>query len=335
MDLTQKLCLLALVVAAESPAAGTDTVRVSAAGRSGETKLTGEVIEYTGLHVRVRLPGGREEQLDSRRVLEVITNWNQQCLEGDEQFALANFAQAIERYREGLQAEQRTWARRRILSQLVWCFRHTGQTLSAVDSFLLLYGSDPTTQYFSSIPLTWTTPQPDANLQSKLRQRLNENLPVTQLIAASWLLSTSDRPSALQKLRGLDDPDPRIGFLAQAQLWRSQIGRLTADEIRHWEERTALMPAEIRAGPYFTVGRGWSQVGNPEFAALAFLRIPILYSHERELAANSLLAAGLELEALQQQDAAHRLYQEVLTAFPGSPNEGEARQRLARNQPVR
>ena len=311
-----------------------DVIRYGPASGRGEARVKGTVLEYTGRELRVRLPGGREQQLDGGKVIEVTTTWGPAVQRGDAEFAKGNYLQASRAYRDGLPAEMRIWARRRILAQVVWCLRYQGQTRAAIETFLAIYESDPTTQFLPAIPLSWSTSQPDPALQHYAEDLLDDSSPAARLVGASWLLTSGSRGKALRELRAIDDTDARITFLAQAQLWRILIGRVTADETIPWQQRIDLMPSEIRAGPYFLLGKALAEAGEPQDAALAFMRVPILYPPERLLAASALFAAGQQLEHLQQIPAANTLYREIVSDHAESPLADRARQRLAALQSV-
>ena len=75
------------------------------------------------------------------------------------------------------------------------------------------------------------------------------------------------------------------------------------------------MPAELRAGPYYVVGTARAQWQQPERAALAFLRVPILYPENRRLAASALRLAATALEQLDRPDEAAALQRELQTRY--------------------
>jgi TolA-binding protein len=56
----------------------------------------------------------------------------------------------------------------------------------------------------------------------------------------------------------------------------------------------------------------------PELAATAFMRVPIQYPHERQLAAEALAAAGGQFERLGQSEQALSVHRELLRRFPES-----------------
>ena len=89
------------------------------------------------------------------------------------------------------------------------------------------------------------------------------------------------------------------------------------------------MPEPIAAGPYFLLGLARAQRQQPEQAALAVLRVAILYPQRRALAAQSLLEAGRVLEGLDRKQSALRLYRELIRDYPERARAvAEARARL-------
>jgi TolA-binding protein len=76
------------------------------------------------------------------------------------------------------------------------------------------------------------------------------------------------------------------------------------------------------------IGQAWSAQGRADRAALAYLRVPILYSADRRLAALALLSAGRELEKIGQVPQAVSLYREVARDYAAAPAAAEARSRL-------
>jgi TolA-binding protein len=79
------------------------------------------------------------------------------------------------------------------------------------------------------------------------------------------------------------------------------------------------MSPPLRAGPYFLAGKALARHGRHEQAALALLRVPILYPEQRGLAAECLLLAAGQLKMLDSKAEAAALYRELKQAYPESP----------------
>jgi hypothetical protein len=325
-----RLHCIAAVCLACMGAANADELMVSS-GVDGQsrTRRTGEIVDYTGSGLVLRVAGGAETTIPAERVLEVRADWSAPHRRGDELFSEAKFAEALDQYRGAVSLEQRPWVRRRLAAQAVWCYRNLGQQEYATSAFLTLASQDPATPHFDCIPLSWTTAQPGVTFERKLQTWLTDENPIAALLAASWLLTTRDRAAATETLRGLSNhSDSRVALLAQAQLWRTQQATAKTEDVARWRATIERIPEPLRAGPYYLTGQTLARLGAEE-APLVLLRVPVLYPQHRELAAESLLAAGRVLEKINRGEEATRLYHALVTDYAESSLAGLARQRLA------
>lgn len=328
---TTRLTTWSLAIALSGSAAVADTV-VVATGKDfgGQMRVSGEVLDFNGQQLRLRAASGGESTIPTSRVLDIETTWTESHVEADRLFAERQFAEARSKYRVAIQDEQREWARRRILAQIVRADVATGDVESASVDFLQLAAADPTLQYFDAIPLAWNPYEPTASFERRAKAWLAGESAAGRLVAASWLLSTSQRGTATAALRQLtNDADPRLSQIATAQLWRTQLVTASVEELGRWEKQIDRIPAPLRAGPYYTLGRALARHDDQhERAALTLLRLPVLYPAERQLAADSLVAAGRELEQLSQRREAASLYREVIADYAESDILAEAIVRL-------
>ncbi len=327
----------ALLIAASlaGRALAVDTVEVATAGSGGKgrARLVGQVVDYTGKQLILELPGARRQEVPGDRVLRVETEYGRHHQQADALWEKGRFEQALPLYRRALDVDEepRLWVRRLILAQIVRCYRGLGQFAAAGRTFLLLLESDPDTPYFDCIPLAWVPGQPPPELEQAARSwlaRSEAESPAAVLLGASHLLSTSERPGAFERLKRLaTSRDRRVAQLAYAQTWRTAV-HVDDSELDRWSRAIENMPESYRAGPYFVLGRALGQRERWEDAALAFLRVPILFGGQRALAARSLLEAGRALERLAQPDRASRLYRELQTSYPETRSAQEAGGRL-------
>lgn len=298
-----------------------DTV-VYTAGPEARGRLTvsGTILDYTGEQLRIRTDAGRELVVPTDRISEIKTKWTAAYEDGDRLFAAGDFAAAIDKYRQALRDEQRVWAERQILARSVRACCHVEDYGRAGELFLRLVTSDRATQHFEVIPLAWWPHRPAPGLQQQAAGWLaNSREPVAQLLGASWLLESTQRPAAVAALEQLQkDRDRRVSQLAETQRWRTRCSVASEDEVRGWETAIGRLRADLRAGPYFLLGQGWSTVGHHEQAVLAFLRCPVLYPGDRRVAASALLSAARELETIGQRDEAAGLLRELRQRYPDS-----------------
>jgi|GEM_PF-433978 len=300
-------------------------------GGTARVRLVGQILDYTGQTLLLRLPDGREQKIPGPRVLRVQTRRGPVHQEAERRFMEGRLAEALALYRKAIQEEPRRWVRREILARMVVCYEEMGQSAAAGETFLLLVQSDPSTPYWEVIPLAWVPMVADGLLERQARQWLvqdPEQSPVAVLLGASHLLAGSERASALERLNRLvRHSEQRIALLALAQTWRTIVQPNPA-QVDSWEQVIQKLPPGLRAGPYYVLGRAYAQQGRWQEAALAWLRVPILYGRPRYLAARALVEAAGALERLEQKEQAARLYQEVLQKWPDTPFTAEAQQRL-------
>lgn len=321
--------ILVLTALLATPLAAQDTV-ILRGKTGGETRVTGQILDYTGRELTIELPGGTTQRFPADQVVQVQTHRTAEQTRGDELFERDEFATALTMYRAAIDAEQRRWARRGILARAVRCYDAMGRPVEAGAFFLLLIGDDPSTRDFDCIPLGWVPGQVDAALEQAARTWLNSDRPAAVLLGASHLLSASLRPQAIAKLGELrGDADPRVARLAEAQLWRVTGMKSTPAERAGWLRAIEAMPESLQAGPYFALGLARAQAGEYEQAAVSLLRVAIVYPQHRVLAARATLEAALAMERLGRADHAARLYEELVREFKDQPRiVAEAQARL-------
>lgn len=328
------LFFLTIVLLALPAAAADDEDVVVVASdkyKSGQRKMKGRIVRYTGDELLLRQLSGREVPIPSDRVIEIQSAWLRPHALGDGLLAAGKFDEALGQYRQAVRQEKRHWVRQRILVQVIWCYRGQGKLDLACDEFLNLQKSDPPPQYFAAIPLGWRG-QPPPEMARRAGDYLKSSSSVTRLIGASWLLPTN-RIAAGDVLQQLTiDRDKRVALLAEAQLWRTRIVTANDDDLKRWERMLQRIPVALRGGPYYTLGRGLAQRNHHEQAALILMRTPIFYARDRTLAADALLATAVALEKLDRPNEAGTLYHELLTQHRSSSAASQAESRL-RNLP--
>lgn len=308
-----------------------DTVWLAAPQNGGgQTKLTGQILDYSGAGLRIRLTSGREQLLPSDRVARIESHWNSSHNEADSLFANHQYAAALAAYGRADEAESRVWARQRIRAQMIRSLHAMGRETEACAAFLLFEQNDPETPYLDCIPLAWL-PDESVSKSQALAWLAQRDRSAATLLGASHLMSTDEREAAVAELSRLrSHKDPRIAALATAQLWRQEIARSDAETIARWSGLVESMPEALRAGPYYLLGAAQAHQKRWEDAALDWMRVPIGYPNHRQLAAASLVAAGDALAELGRRDQAIRLFREVATDYDLPKWKTEATGRLSK-----
>lgn len=322
--------LALLTTIAALPVHADDTVVLASRDNPGESlRVTGTIVDYTGKALRIRPTSGVEQTYPASRVLDIESTWTTEQTRGDQALAAGEYSQAVAAYRQAMQTESRTWAKRKILAQLIWAYRSQGNIEAACETFLLLYDSDPTTPYLDAIPLAWSPGNRVARL--KAEQWMGDTQrPAAMLLGASHLMSTDARDSALAALGRLRAAgDPGMVALAAAQRWRADAFRANPQQVDSWVRQIERMPAALRGGPYFLLGRVRQRQQQTNAAALAYLRVPVLFPQDHRQAATALLAAGDVLAADSRREEAAILYREIQQRFADTPARQDAVRRLA------
>jgi tetratricopeptide (TPR) repeat protein len=323
-----------LVSASWSVAAPTitaeDTVVLWSRDGSQQVRTVGDVLDFRGSGLQLRHRSGREETIPAERVIDIQTQRHPQHVVGDEKFDNGLYAEAVRAYADALRSGPRDWVRRGILARSIQCLVRLQRTEQAVEAFLLIWDQDPQTPHFGLIPLPWTTQATPASLQNRARNWMSSrDSSAARLIGAGWLVTSAQRSDALRVLRELArSEEPRIAFLAEAQLWRTQVVTATIEDAARWGERIQRMPELLRGGPYFVVGRLWARHNRHDEAAIALLKAALLHPELYPLAAESLLAAARELAKMDQRPHAARLCEEILARFPESDAAPQAAREL-------
>jgi len=269
-----------------------EVVTVSAEGK--ESVRSGTIRDLRGAELTL-LIDGRETTIPMSRVKQVDADWLPRHTKADKEYAAGEFEAALAGYREAFQQEKRAWVKRRLLSRVVLCYRNLGRYGEACRVFAILIQEDPDSTYFHTIPLQWQAKTCPADVRGVVEGWLAaDSAPSLRMLAASWLLV--DRPQlAIGIVRELArDDSGEISHLAVVQLLRSELLSLQESRLTFWVERVGDMPRSIRPGGYYLLGQAHARFRRIDDAVLAFLRVPILYAEQVDLAQRSLNeAAGL------------------------------------------
>jgi tetratricopeptide (TPR) repeat protein len=287
------------------------------------------VLEFRGTGLVLQTVTGRKTTIPADKVVDIQTSRTTPHRQGDAAFEQDRYQDAAKHYQLALSGdqEQRGWVRRRILAALVRSQHAAGNHDAAGRLFVTLLRDDPASPYFDAIPLAWTTVQQAKNQQ--IAPWLADPLPAVRLLGASYALSSTRRDVAVQALEELTEhADVHIRSLATAQLWRTRIAQSELDDVQQWEPIINRLPPSLRAGPYFAWGQSLATAGQHERAALAQMRVRILYAALPQLSAEALLAAGKSLIELDQMTSATRVLTELIADFPETRAAAEAQQRL-------
>lgn len=264
------------------------------------------------------------------RIIEVQTTWTEPHVAGKTAREKGELDEAIEAYRDAKLLERRPWAIRQLMAELSGTYLEAGRIESAGDEFLGIVASDPATMHYAVMPIAWRPAPPSASLERRAAEWAAKGQPPpARVLGASWLLGGPRRLEALAALEELvKSSDGRVAGLATIQLWRTKLVTAKLAEVVHWQSQLENMPPEIQAAGWYVMGDLYSRLNQPEQAALAYLKAPVLFRRQRTIAADALLAAGGQLEKMGRHEEAKRLYREIVRDLGHLPAADQARVRL-------
>ena len=306
-----------------SPLVAQDQVVLQTDGTSSRMTMPCLIVDYTGERITVQFKSGAaQKSYPAGQVIEVRTLWLDSHDLGRRQLAEHKFDEAIRSLQTALVSENRAWVRREILVLLIRSTLSAGDRASAGTRFLQLLESDPTTRQFGLIPLVWAAESVSGAAKAQARDWLKQESNATQLLGASLLLDDAAAGDlAAQQIGALQrSADERVRWLAQAQSWRLKLRALEIGdlELQRWDTRIQEMPARLRGGPSYLLGRGWTMRRDHDRAATALLWTALMDHGDSQLAARAGVEAAEALKRLGQPDDAQRLLKEIATRFPGT-----------------
>ncbi|MEX2168942.1 MAG: hypothetical protein WD851_06510 [Pirellulales bacterium] len=325
------LLSLAIALCTTAVVSGDTVTLAPAVPGASPYSAEGEILDFTGEKLILQGAAGGPRTYAADRVLHVETKWNDKHRNARAAMDKHDHQSAIGLLTAAEREEQRVWVRRMIVAELVQSYAALGQWERAGDLFIALAQSDAATPAYRYAPLSWhaTTAVRPEKARTWMARR---DVPASVLLGASYLLTTTgDSQAAAQALRGLaSQSDGQISALAEAQLWRLDLHRVTAQDVERWEQRAGQFPETLRAGSDFILGEALARIGEHDRAALAYLRVPVLHAENRHLAARALVSAARAINMGGHSDEAQRLLTEVSTDFSDTPQRAEA-QALLRN----
>lgn len=334
LDRQWTVWLLALAAGAVGDqAAGEDVVIArSASDPAVHVRRTGEILDYTGTQLTLRTPLARDEIIPTSRVIEVQTTWSPSFEKGRAARQAGKLDEAARAFAEAKREESRPFALRQIAAELAGTWLELGQVGRAGSEFLAITRDDPQTIHFALIPVAWHAATLDAESERQAVAWLaDRQSPAARLLGASWLVGSSRQAEVEAALGELvTSKDRRIAALAQIQRWRTRLATASTGDVEQWSRELAAMPADVQAAGWYVLGDGYARHDEPERAAIAYLKGPLVFREQRALAAEGLLAAARQLEKLGQGAEAAGLYREIVRDFGHLAAAEEARAALAR-----
>jgi tetratricopeptide (TPR) repeat protein len=327
----------AILLLSMGAAQAQDKVILQRSSYLARVTVSGVVENYTGTEISIRTENGEPvKTFPAADVVEIQTVQVESHTRGLQLLAEGDVEQALRELEVAVKKEPRTWVRREILAALVRAGLRRGDYVGAGTRFLAMIKSDPTTRQFRVIPLVWAPETIARETRSEALAWMQGKVEAGRLMGASLLyddrVEGKEARSVLKELSS--NTDDRVRVLAQMQARREESlagspGRL---QTAQWQQRIDEMPEDLRAGPYYLLGRVYAGRHDYELAAATLLWLPLVDDHDFRLAARACLEAGAALDRIGQHAEARTLYREVTVRFADTPFASEAADLLQRGE---
>jgi hypothetical protein len=185
------------------------------------------------------------------------------------------------------------WQQRVLVAEFVDVLAAFGDTRLAGGVYLKsLAPNQPPAMLYSSLPMNWTTVEPNRALYDIAVEWLEQPSECAQLLGASWLLLGPDGDAARGKLLKLQNSKVEtISALAVAQAWRLVPPSETEDKIAEWLEYRGRLIEPLQIGPTEFIADRLARVGMIDQAIGQWSRIATLHADHPHRAAMALMAA--------------------------------------------
>jgi len=301
--------------------------------RGGTREVRGTIENFNRRKLQIVLPSGQRRTIDAKKVVGIDTRRTPGHRAARLAAANQQYAKASRGYFRLLEngSEDRDWVQREIRYELVLALAGEGKYGLAAREFSKLWASDCPPSYFSAIPLVWTggfvcSPQTETIAEGWLHSQSD----VERLMGASLLIGSGKTEDATKTVRELAQTATNpVAALALCQSLRPRVPKATEEYIRICRQAIDRLDPTFRDGPYYILGRLYAAKGQHEKAAVAAMRVPILFQNPR-LAAESLLTAGKSMIKSGLIEDGHRIYEELISSYPQSKAAEEARREMKR-----
>ena len=163
------------------------------------TKISGQIVDYTGKELVIHTDAAAPRRIPSEQVAGIETAWTADQQAGDAMLAKHEFAAALAQYQLALKKDERRWVRRKIIADMIWCYRGLDQLGRAGELFLILVRDDPATPYYACIPLNWLPREPSPDCEQRSREWLARGEGAEAVLLAASHLSRCGSGSVLRR----------------------------------------------------------------------------------------------------------------------------------------
>jgi hypothetical protein len=283
-------------------------------------RMSGTIEEFNEESI-IFLQDGERRELPSNRVAAVQPVWKSElAAKAHQLFMDRQYKQAIEAIPAAVKSNLPRWQQRLLIAHIVDSAVAIGSVKGAAGVFLdSLAPNQPPAMLYSSLPLCWTSDEPDRLLRQAAMEWLDSDNEVAQLVGASWLLLGAESEAARRKLVRLQTSKREpIAALAVVQGWRLVSPSDTAAKLPGWFDYRDRLIEPLQIGPTEFLADRLSRIGMTELAIGQWSRIASVHPGRYHRGAKALQAAQVQLQQQGRTEESKRLqaWIEQLQAAP-------------------
>lgn len=274
------------------------------------TLLSGKIEELDSeKFVYVDLESKRHDY-PSNRVQSVVVKWaTPEAAEVHQLWTNRTYAEVVRKTAPAVKSGVPQWQQKLLIAQLCDALQALGRTKNAGAIFVeSLAPNRPPAMIYISLPLCWTSREPDAELTAAARTWLQSSEPSAQLLGASWLLLGNDFTEArktLEQLQGSENET--IAKLAVMQLWRLVPPPETLKRLEAWYEFRDRLMLPLQLGATEFIAERLMRVNEVDMAIGQWSRIASLHAERYHRSLVALETADRQLQELGRTEDSKRL----------------------------
>ncbi len=253
--------------------------------------------------------GLARRELDDDRIVWIQVDWSGEGAEVQQAFEDFNnrqFAACLKPMGEYVKRAKPRWRQLIAYGYLMNAAAAVDKHSAALAIAAGFHAAAPPACFYSLLPIAWTRPPINAARDQAAVAGLQHADPAVRVIAASWLLTGTNRQRADAVLaRASNDPtDPLLARLADAIRWRTAAGPEVAASLATWERKVDQLPIAVQAGPMTAIADRLQASGRGEEALAWWLSVAELGKQPGELADEAAAKARQLMETMAKQAAA-------------------------------
>ncbi len=272
-------------------------------------RLTGTIEEFNDQSI-IFMANGQRRELPSNRVAWIQPVWKSpEAVEAHRLFTERRYKEAIVAIPVAVKSNIPRWQQRLLIAEIVDSAVALGSFKGACGVFLdSLAPNQPPAMLYSSLPLCWTSEEPDQTLRQAASEWLASDNEHAQLLGTSWLLLGADSQQAQRKLMQLQNSKlETIAQLAVAQAWRLVAPPETETRLLAWFEYRDRLLTPLQVGPTEFLADRLSRIGRNELAIGQWSRIASVNRESYHRSSRALQTAQQRLQELGRTEEAKRL----------------------------